>query len=103
MGRSSPDRSGPEVAPRRFRKKPVAIDAMRLTADNAKAVCDWIHGATSGKAAVGYDDSGAVAIGTLEGTMTASVGDYIIQGISGEFYPCKPEIFEQTYEPCEDE
>ena len=37
-------------------------------------------------------------IGTLEGTMTAQLGDYIIRGVNGEFYPCKPDIFEKTYE-----
>ena len=40
-------------------------------------------------------------IDTLEGTMTASVGDYVIKGVNGEFYPCKPDIFEKTYEPAE--
>jgi len=40
---------------------------------------------------------------TLEGTMTADYGDYIIQGVNGEIYPCKPDIFEQTYEKLEDD
>lgn len=46
---------------------------------------------------------GNLFIETLEGTMTASKGDWIIKGVNGEFYPCKPDIFEKTYEPFKDE
>lgn len=44
------------------------------------------------------DESEELAIGTLEGRMKVSVGDYVIRGVNGEFYPCKPDIFEKTYE-----
>jgi hypothetical protein len=44
--------------------------------------------------------NGAMLIPTLEGTMAANPGDYIIRGVAGEFYPCKPDIFERTYEPA---
>lgn len=51
-------------------------------------------------ARVNYEDKNNpyIPIETLEGTMRASVGDYIIKGVNGEFYPCKPDIFEKTYE-----
>ena len=46
-------------------------------------------------------DGGRVGISTLEGVMTATIGDWIIKGVQGEFYPCKPDIFEKTYELVE--
>ena len=46
-------------------------------------------------------NSGHLLIGTLEGTMAAAPGDWVIKGVAGEFYPCKPDIFEATYEPVE--
>lgn len=81
----------------KFRKKPVVIDAIRWNGLNASEVLDFI----------GYDNAllwsgkGTIEIHTLEGKMTASEGDWIIKGIQGEFYPCKPDIFEATYEPVE--
>lgn len=78
-----------------FRKKPVMIEAMRfIGAKNAFSCLDFIR---SNEA---YYDSNAEQIGipTLEGTMTAAVGDWIIKGVNGEFYPCKPDVFEKTYE-----
>jgi hypothetical protein len=88
---------------RRFRKKPVEIEAMRLIAgtDNYKDVCDWIN--TSNRDDLDmpgptYNEDGSVNIPTLEGTMTASPGDWIIKGVEGEFYPCRASIFEATYE-----
>ena len=47
---------------------------------------------------VGFKDKGGFYIPTLEGNMKANIGDYIIKGINGEFYPCKPDIFDKTYE-----
>lgn len=57
-----------------------------------------------GKALIPYmlDDKGTLGIETLEGLMRVSLGDYVIRGISGEFYPCKPDIFEKTYELAEE-
>ena len=62
---------------RKYRKKPVVIKA--------------------------YQTDKEVIIHTLEGDMTASIGDYIITGVNGEKYPCKPDIFEKTYEPVEEQ
>lgn len=74
-----------------FRKKPVVIEAFRLVANP----CEFM-----GDADYEYDES-AVYIKTLEGTMRADIGDWIIRGVQGELYPCKPDIFEATYEPVE--
>jgi len=83
----------------KFRKKPVVIDAIQWTGKNWQEVYDWI---------MQWDlqDPGVsclkkvVTISTLEGDMTASHGDFIIRGVQGEFYPCKPDIFDATYEPA---
>jgi hypothetical protein len=91
--------------PTLWRKKPVAVDAWQLTADNIEAVFDWVadgivdagHNDVDVSANVGTDDP-HIAIGTLEGVMRAEVGDYVIRGVQGEFYPCKPDIFAATYE-----
>lgn len=86
----------------KFRKKPVVIEAVQLTADNLEALSEWSGGAV--RLGVKSTNSQGVvtrlraAIDTLEGTMTAEVDDWIIRGVKGEFYPCKPDIFEATYE-----
>lgn len=80
----------------KYRKKPVVIDAWQLTKENVEVgIPDWIELDT-----VHIFDDGVLfaEIHTLEGTMQASEGDYIIKGVQGEFYPCKPDIFEATYE-----
>ena len=79
----------------RYRKKPVEIEALEFTEENAKDVADWSGGY------IGRNDLTAdpyIRLPTLEGIMTANVGDYIIKGVKGEFYPCKPDIFELTYD-----
>ena len=93
------------MIPTRYRKKPVEVEAMRLDRHNTKDVCDWIASCQyhdpdneHGEQSVGYLTDGTVVIDTLEGRMVASIGDYVIRGVKGEFYPCKPDIFEQTYE-----
>ena len=94
------------MGPTKFRKKPVVIEAMRLTEDNPKDVCDWAHHylvSEEQQASIGYLDDGRVVIHTLEGDMLADTGDWIIRGVQGEFYPCKPDIFEATYEAVPDE
>lgn len=79
----------------KYRKKPVVIEAMHYTSDeDVVPILEWVG--SEGQAAA-YDD-GELVIFTLEGEMHASLGDYIIKGIEGEFYPCKPDIFEKTYE-----
>lgn len=76
----------------KYRKKRVVIEAVRFqTIDD---VFDFV-GLDNMTAPV----KGKVGIVTLEGVMWASHGDYIIKGVNGEFYPCKPDIFEATYEP----
>lgn len=85
----------------KYRKKPVVIEAIQFL-DDAKRISELqefagkdLHVDYSSK------DNPVLKIDTLEGTMTASVGDYVIKGVNGEFYPCKPDIFEKTYEPVE--
>lgn len=81
----------------RYRKKPVVIEARELTADNIRDIHEWITEA--GGLAWMAVPANELYIETLEGSMHASIGDYIIKGIKGEFYACKPDIFELTYEP----
>lgn len=78
----------------KYRKKPVVIEAVLISPymDHLQSLLEWIG--SSGR--MGPD--GSIFIKTLEGTMTGVTGDYIIKGVQGEFYPCKPDIFEQTYE-----
>jgi hypothetical protein len=84
----------------KFRKKPVVIEAVQWTGDNAKEIRDFLQ---LTDVARWYDGTLVFRIETLEGQMTASKGDWIIKGVKGEFYPCKPDIFEATYEPAEAE
>ena len=79
---------------RKYVKKPVEIEAVEWTGDNLIEILDFSNACFS------YERGGkrVLAISTLEGTMTASVGDYIIKGIQGEFYACKPDIFKLTYD-----
>ncbi|MCF0108215.1 MAG: hypothetical protein HUJ59_04385 [Bacilli bacterium] len=85
---------------KKYRKKPVEIEAIQYTGKNDKEVISFI------------DDSAKMcqewshkknqfkikAISTLEGRMYISIGDFVIKGVNGEFYPCKPDIFEKTYD-----
>ena len=84
----------------RFRKKPVVIEAYRWMGFGSDFDYLWLieGGAKFRRASM---DSDALAIETLEGATLVSVGDWIIKGIAGEFYPCKPDIFEATYEPAD--
>jgi len=78
----------------KYRKKPVIIEAFQWGHDG---VPDWwVKVSQDFKLLI---NSGSVIIPTLEGDHEAKVGDYIIQGVKGEIYPCKPDIFELTYEP----
>lgn len=89
----------------RFRKRPVEVDAIQWTGDNIVAVLNFFDAGretTIVNINCPADRSqGWVEIPTLEGKMRASVGDWIIKGVKGEFYPCKPDIFAETYEPAE--
>lgn len=79
-----------------FRKKPVVIEAQQLTHNNGLVLAGWVGGDAYWRAR-----PNSVVIPTLEGDMTASEDDWIIKGVQGEFYPCKPDIFEATYEPVD--
>lgn len=101
----------------KFRKKPVIIDAVQLTWPNWNEICDfvtkeyfgcgvWVHPTDNSI----YDDTPlkqspvtdqriGLIIKTLEGDLLAVQNDWIIRGVNGEFYPCKPDIFEKTYDP----
>ena len=93
-----------------YRKKPVEIQAMHWdgTAEGATSIVDWVIGGggttqyrcVDPKGCGGHNDVGThvLRIETLEGPITASPGDWVIRGIQGEFYPCKPDIFAATYD-----
>lgn len=84
----------------KYRKKPVVIDAFKWTGDREQEEDPiWIVDAIE-KGDV-YFDNGNMIIKTLEGDHRADIGDYIIRGVEGELYPCKPHIFERTYEKVE--
>lgn len=76
-----------------FRKKPVVIEAVQWTGDNFDEVVAFTS-ARAWRRVPGHD----LKIDTLEGVMTADIEDWIIKGVKGEVYPCKPDIFEATYE-----
>jgi hypothetical protein len=97
------------------RKKPVEIEARQLLGTDGEIhsnVYKWVEENTQGSfdpysrpvpaSGVSIDPStGFLLLATLEGVMQAKPGDWIIRGVQGEFYPCKPDIFEQTYEAIE--
>jgi hypothetical protein len=88
-----------------YRKKPVVIEAFKWTGDEEQTEDPlWItdamrHGSVHFENL--YTESVKLLINTLEGVMTANRGDYVIKGVKGEIYPCKPDIFEATYEQVE--
>lgn len=84
---------------KRYRKKPVEVEAVQFK-DDADVLCELSAFIDNQDLRVDYADpeNPVLKIETLEGVMKASVGDYIIKGVNGEFYPCKPDIFEKTYE-----
>lgn len=75
-----------------YRKKPIEIEARQITGDNIAEICAW-----SGGEPAGQGNFDGVNIPTLEGTMLGRIGDYIIKGAHGEFYPCAKDIFMHTY------
>lgn len=86
----------------KYRKKPVVIEAWRVPADGklTEPAPQWLLEAILKGVAIADRDAGSITIKTLEGKMVGNVGDWIIQGVKGELYPCKPDIFEATYEPA---
>jgi hypothetical protein len=83
----------------KYRKKPVIVEAIQWTGTNPNEIIEFCNKEreVAGFTRVG----GRLVISTLEGRMNASIGDYIIRGVEGEFYPCKPDIFDETYESME--
>lgn len=97
----------------RYRKLPVVIEAFQLTAKTRADNCnwpEWLNRAWNmerGHPGSVYpqhegDGDGFLCISTLEGEHLAQYGDWIIRGVNGELYPCKPDIFAKTYEPAND-
>ena len=91
---------------KKYRKKPVVIEAIQFNGKNFDEICNFMGKTPEQELNPNYNGdistNGDYLIGlyieTLEGKMLANIGDYIIKGINGEFYPCKPDIFEKTYE-----
>ena len=77
----------------KFRKKPVVIEAMLWNGDNIEEIAEFMKWRN-----FDHDKRNGLIIRTLEGQHIATVGDFIIKGVSGEFYPCKPDIFAATYD-----
>lgn len=90
------------MSPTMFRKKPVVIEAVRFDKTNGGPAAKWCGGRNQFevKASDPTDVAEWIDIPTLEGVMRANLGDWIIRGVQGEFYPCKPDIFAATYEPA---
>ena len=86
------------IQPQTFRKKPVQIEAIQWTGENTHVLIEWL-----GESFYGLDGSKAlntlkIEIVTLEGRIFASISDWVIKGVKGEFYPCRDDIFRATYE-----
>jgi hypothetical protein len=103
------------MSAQQYRKKPVQVEAWQWVSDlpesEAQAIVEWMEdnwasdsghpmydGTVSGAPGPHGEDWGSLQIDTLEGTMEVAPYDYVIRGVQGEFYPCKPDIFAATYE-----
>lgn len=95
----------------RYRKKPVVIEVVKLENNKQSIIkaIEFVYNVGMETSVLGMDfeinkvrSDGGLIINTLEGNMLASFGDYIIKGVQGEFYPCKPGVFAETYELVED-
>jgi len=82
----------------KYRKKPVIVEAQQFTEEMKDVVYNWAKSIRMNVEPSTRDGKPVLLIPTLEGEMVASIGDFIIQGVNGELYPCKPDIFEKTYE-----
>ena len=90
---------------KKYRKKPVVVEVIQYTGENDDEIIEFV-----GEGNIGYQNNliygnpvSVLHIKTLEGYMMVSCDDYVIKGIQGEFYPCKPDIFKQTYEEVIDD
>jgi hypothetical protein len=98
-----------------YRKKPVVVEAFQMTPEQRKDKWgwpEWLHQAWNKQPSevgsvfwtgMGLPGDNTIFVNTVEGVMSVAVDDYIIRGVAGELYACKPEIFEQTYEPASQE
>ena len=94
----------------KYRKKPVVIEAMQWDGKSHRGMYEFLGGSPDDYIKPSGDNFyidhnkviGGLVIVTLEGEHIASIGDYIIRGVNGEFYPCKPDIFAETYEETEE-
>lgn len=82
-------------------KKPLSVQAVQWTGDNTNEIIDF-GGTVNGRNTISDIGEFYLVIRTLEGDMKISIGDYVIRGTSGEYYPCKPDIFERLYEEQND-
>ena len=83
----------------KYKKRPVVIEACQITEDSADEIIEFVGNQCEVNIErTSYGEQVKVVIHTLEGDMTAVLGDYIIKGVKGEFYPCRKDIFEETYE-----
>ena len=83
----------------KYKKKPIAVEAFKYGFEEPP---EWFDVAIEGRIIVFPVKGSDIQINTLEGPMGANAGDYIIKGVKGELYPCKGEIFEETYERVEE-
>lgn len=84
-----------------YTKKPLSVQAVRWTGDNTDEIIDF-GGTVDGYNIISDIGKSYLVVRTLEGDMKISTGDYVIRGTSGEYYPCKPDIFEKIYEEQDD-
>lgn len=87
----------------KYRKKPVVIEAKQATGtpESNREIIDWTRDSATRASMDVHPDHGSrcLTINTLEGSHWVSPGDWVIKGVAGEFYPCKPDIFAKTYDP----
>lgn len=81
--------------PKRYRKKPVVIEAMQFTGDNIDAIWEWVG---AGSVYGPTEESASARVETTEGPMEMAPGWWLIRGVEGELYPCKPSVFDATYD-----
>lgn len=86
----------------KYRKLPVVIDAIQYSEKNGPEIVEWSEHNIKEISYTNPDIYKSLQIKTPEGIMSGVKGDYIIRGVNGEYYPCKPDIFEKTYEKVED-
>lgn len=90
----------------KFRKKPIVIEAIQYTGtpESNREIIDWTRNSATPAYMDAFNEFGLkrLFINTLEGTFVINEGDWIVKGVKGEFYPCKPEQFEMTYEKVEE-